>query len=150
MVANGADGNQRDSGFQVRATGSGRIEIGVSPGAMQIQITAPIAKAMIVNATGWYSLQQIFNNVNGVLSIDRNLIAADGAIIKVGTLTNPEDTIGGPISQVGDSRHGSFTDVSIVGELSNDALQLGDFEGRVAEAATTVSNIGVIPSPTSN
>ena len=95
VAANGSDGaHQRDFGFQIRAAGGGKIQIGASNGATQDRITGDIPNALVVEQSGWYTLQHVFNNVNGVLSVDMNLIPPVGPAIRVATLSDSQDTIG--------------------------------------------------------
>lgn len=143
VAANGSDGaHQRDFAFQVRATGDGAIQIGASTGSGQAPITTDVPNATLVTESGWYTLRQVFNNVNGVLSVDMVLVDPDGNEIRIATLSAPADTI----DQVGGTRYGWFTDISVDGGLAIDRLSLGNFEGAVTEDDVgVVSTGGVIP-----
>ena len=119
----------------MRATGNGTIQIGAANGATFDPITSDIPGAVTVSASGWYTLQQVYHNVGGVLSVDMNLVAADGTVVHVATLSNPADTIGGVGGVVGGNRYGWFTDISVTGGLAVDAFQLGSLAGAVTEVA---------------
>lgn len=62
----------------------------------------------IVTTAGWYTLQHVFYDNNGALSVDLNLINDQGTVVWTTTRTNAGDTIGSG-GVVGGNRYGWFT-----------------------------------------
>ncbi len=59
-----------------------------------------------VTDAGWYTLQHSFQNDNGVLSVDLNVLSSDGVVVFTETRTNALDTIP---AEVGGNRYSWFT-----------------------------------------
>ena len=78
-----------------------------------------------VPASGWFTLQHVFHNVGGHLSVDLNLIDAAGNVVFTQTLSNATDLI----SDVGGNRYGWFTNIDVAGGIAVDAISLGDLAG---------------------
>ncbi len=131
VAANGSDGNhQRDYVFQVAKDG-GKLWVGGSTGA-DFNSDAPVAGSIEVATSGWYTLQHVFHDVSGVLSVDLNLIDAAGNVTHVATLSDPSDTIP---AEVGGNRYGWFASIDVPGGIAVDTVTLGELSGRVVEVA---------------
>ena len=74
----------------------------------------------VVGTTGWYTLQHVFQDIDGYLAVKFNLIDADGHIVWSNTIETSD-----PIpAEVGGNRYGWFTDVTVPGGLAIDNLTL--------------------------
>lgn len=62
-----------------------------------------------VTSAGWYTIRQVFKDAGGVLSVDIQLLDADGDVVFTTTRSNAADTIPAP---VGGNRYGWFTHIS--------------------------------------
>jgi hypothetical protein len=62
----------------------------------------PGRSPVAVTVTGWYALRHRFSDVGGVLVVDLELVAPDGSLAGVWTLSDPGDTIG----LIGGNRYG--------------------------------------------
>ncbi|MDQ2082873.1 VCBS domain-containing protein, partial [Xanthobacteraceae bacterium Astr-EGSB] len=130
VAANGSDGaHQRDYIFHVVSTGTGVLHVGGNNNA-DGNSNAPVANSITIAQSGWYTLQHVFHDVGGVLSVDLNLVDEDGTVIHVATLSSPADTIP---AEVGGNRYGWFTSIDVPGGIAVDTFTLGSFSGAVAE-----------------
>ncbi|ORE84925.1 Ig-like domain-containing protein, partial [Aurantimonas sp. 22II-16-19i] len=135
VAANGSDGNhQRDFIFQVTQDEStGNLLVGAANGTnFTPSQNLETGTHGVIETTGWYTLQHVFNEVGGQLSVTMNVLDASGAVVFTETLSNPADTIGAG-GEVGGVRYGWFTDVTVTGGLHVDRLELGTRDGAVTE-----------------
>ncbi|ORE85670.1 VCBS domain-containing protein, partial [Aurantimonas sp. 22II-16-19i] len=135
VAANGSDGlHQRDFIFHVTQDSDGEgLLVGADNGSSfeprENLENGPNAE---ITASGWYTLQHVFNEDDGVLAVTMNVLDATGKVVFTQTLSNPADTIGAG-GEVGGVRYGWFTDVSVTGGLHVDRLELGTRDGAVTE-----------------
>ncbi|WP_436212241.1 beta strand repeat-containing protein, partial [Bradyrhizobium sp. LjRoot220] len=142
VAANGADGNhQRDFVFHVVSEGSGTLYVGGNNNA-GFNSNDPAANSEEITQSGWYTLQHVFHDVGGVLSVDLNLVAEDGTVTHIATLSSPLDTIP---AEVGGNRYGWFTSINVPGGIAVDTVTLGDTIGRVVEDSGSYSVDGLLP-----
>ena len=138
VAANGTDGNhQRDFIFHVTQDSStGELLVGGSnnSGAGPREDLESLDHA-VVTASGWYTFEHQFHDVDGVLVVDLRLINAAGDVVWSTSLSNPEDTIGGEDATVGGNRYGWFPVLSIEGGLAVEGLSLNVTDAVVGEIA---------------
>ena len=88
VAANGSDGNhQRDFVFHVVSQGPGALCRRQQHAGFNSNEAA--AGSVTVSQSGWYTLQHVFHDVGGVLSVDLNLVAEDGNVTQIATLSGP-------------------------------------------------------------
>lgn len=81
-----------------------------------------------VTESGWYTLQHHFYEQDGQLSVDMNLVDAQGTILWTETRTTNQDTM----DQIGGNRYGWFTEVNVTDGLAVDGVNL-TLSGATAE-----------------
>jgi hypothetical protein len=74
-----------------------------------------------VTTAGWYTLQHIFSDIGGVLSVDMNLIDSNDNSVLIETLSNSTDIIA---TRVGGNGWGWFANMNIDGGLAIDETKL--------------------------
>ena len=84
----------------------------------------------------------MFHDVGGVLSVELNLVAADGTVTHIATLSDPTDTIP---AEVGGNRYGWFASIDVPGGIAVDTVTLGDTIGRIVEDSGSYSVDGLLP-----
>jgi hypothetical protein len=62
------------------------------------------AGSVEVTSAGWYTMQHVFRDDNGVLAVDLNLLDASGAVVYSTTRSDPADVM----TNVGGNRYGWF------------------------------------------
>lgn len=72
----------------------------------------PARNPITISESGWYTLQHEFKNVGGVLSVDMNVLDADGTELATWTLSDPSDLIG---QTVGGNRYAWLVTNDFVG-----------------------------------
>lgn len=77
-----------------------------------------------VTTAGWYTLQHVFRDDNGVLAVDMNLLDAAGNVVWTTTRSDTSDIIDGTGADVGGHNYGWFV-FSTVPNLSADDVRLG-------------------------
>ncbi len=82
---------------------------------------SPAAVSIPAAEAGWYTLQQVFADDNGVLSVTMNVLDSMGSTVYTTTRSNSADTIP---DVVGGSRYGWFYDVDVPGGLEIDNTRL--------------------------
>ncbi|MEM5474120.1 VCBS domain-containing protein [Hoeflea sp. AS60] len=142
VAASGTDGShQRDFIFHVLKASDGSLYVAGSNntdfGANDGKILG-IANKVAVSTSGWYTLQHQFHDVGGVLSVDLNLVDANGNVVWTETRTNALDTIP---AEVGGNRYGWFTFVDVPGGLAVDGLGL-NVDGTETSVAEFASGTG--------
>ncbi len=114
VASSKSDGNHlRDFIFHVGRVADGRLLVngdnnayGSTPNDYVLQ-TGGDGTPYEVTTAGWYTLQHIFYDDGGVLSVDLNLVNDQGTVVWTTTRTNAGDTIGtGGV--VGGNRYGWF------------------------------------------
>ncbi|GAU86866.1 VCBS domain-containing protein [Bosea sp. BIWAKO-01] len=134
VAATRADGSHlRDFIFHVTKDGStGQLLVGASNNTnFDPRQDLGSGTPYTVSASGWFTLQHVFHNIAGQLSVDLNLIDAAGAVVFTQTLSNATDLI----SDVGGNRYGWFTNIDVAGGIAVDAISLGDLAGNLTETA---------------
>ena len=141
VAAAGADGSYlRDFIFHVaKDSSTGQLLVGASNNTsfdprQDLHTEMP--------TSGWFTLQHVFHNVGGHLSVDLNLIDADGHIVFTQTIPTTD-----LISDVGGNRYGWFTNIDVAGGIAVDAISLGDLAGNVTETAGPPGALPLTPSP---
>lgn len=113
VASNGSDGNhQRDFIFHVaKDTSTGKLLVGASNNSnFAPREDLENLNNREVTTSGWYTLQQVFRDVGGVLEVDLNLLdAASDTLLFTETRTSPLDTIP---AEVGGNRYGWFTHIT--------------------------------------
>ena len=127
--------------FHVVSTGSGALYVGGNNNA-GFNSNDPAAGSVLVAQSGWYTLQHVFHDVGGKLSVELNLVAADGTVTHIATLSDPTDTIP---AEVGGNRYGWFTSIDVPGGIAVDTVTLGDTIGRIVEDSGSYSTGGLLP-----
>jgi parallel beta-helix repeat protein len=126
VAAAGTDGaHQRDYIFHVGVHTDGRLlvnadnnsEFAVSDSKLAASPPAPYE----VTTAGWYTLQHVFTDVGGTLSVDLNLLDADGNVLF--TETRP-GRASESMDQVGGNYYSWFTFVDVPGGITVDNHQL--------------------------
>ncbi len=126
VASNGSDGNhQRDYIFHVtKDTSTGKLLV-----AGNNNSTAPnvredletITNRYEVTTAGWYTLQHLFYDDGGVLSVDLNLLDDSGSTVftekRQGQNSGPNDD---SMALIGGNRYGWFTVVTVPGGLAID------------------------------
>lgn len=154
-VNNNTDGVYlSEYGFRASSNGNGTIFLGAGKGLSfePVAVGDLPTPTVAISKAGWYTLEHVFHDVGGVLSVDMNLIDATGVSQTITTITGPA------ISQTGGNRYGWFTSIDVPGSgagstvgggLAVDNYTLGDFVGRVVEATgaapATYTDSGAIP-----
>jgi hypothetical protein len=75
----------------------------------------------VIPAAGWYTLQHVFSDVGGVLSVDLNLLDAGNTEVWTITRSDPTDLIP---SVVGGNRYAWFTFIDVPGGIQVDNHEL--------------------------
>jgi len=82
---------------------------------------SPAAVSIPAAGAGWYTLQQVFADDNGVLSVTMNVLDSMGGTVYSTTRSNSADTIP---DVVGGNRYGWFYNVDVPGGLEIDNTRL--------------------------
>ncbi len=133
VAASGSDGSYlRDFIFHVaKDSSTGHLLVGASNNTNfdPRQDLETLANHYEVPASGWFTLQHVFHNDGGHLSVDLNLIDASGTVVFTQTLSNAADLI----ELAGGNRYGWFTNIDVAGGIAVDAISLGDLAGTLTE-----------------
>ena len=128
VAATRADGSHlRDFIFHVaKDSSTGRLLVGASNNTnFDPRQDLESGAHYEIPTSGWFTLQHVFHNVGGHLSVDLNLIDAAGNVVFTQTIPNATDLI----SDVGGNRYGWFTNIDVAGGIAVDAISLGDLAG---------------------
>ncbi len=126
VASNGSDGaHQRDFIFHVtKDTSTGDLLVGGSNNtSFDPRENLETINSYVVSASDWYTLQHVFRNDAGVLSVDLNLVDSGGTVVWTETRTDASDTIGAT-GAVGGNRYGWFTNIDIAGGIAVDTASL--------------------------
>lgn len=124
VATNGSDGNhQRDFIIHVsKDIDTGNLLVGASNNSgSTIPQNLESGEHAVISSAGWYTLEYVFSDVAGVLSVDMNVLDGSGTIVFTETRSTPEDTIP---AEVGGNRYGWFTIVNVPGGLAIDNVEL--------------------------
>ncbi len=124
VASSGSDGaHQRDFIFHVtKDTSTGELLVGGSNNTnFDPREDLETINHYTVPASGWYTLQHVFHNDGGVLSVDLNLVDAGGTIVWTETRT---DVTNDTIDQIGGNRYGWFTNIDVAGGIAVDSYSL--------------------------
>jgi hypothetical protein len=110
----------RDFVFHVGVDSSGLWVFGDN-NAYGAYYKSPAAESIPATAAGWYTLQQVFADDNGVLAVTMNVLDAGGNTVYTTTRSDSADTIPGA---VGGNRYGWFYNVDVPGGLKIDNTRL--------------------------
>ena len=81
-AANGSDGfHQRDFVFHVVKI-DGVLYVGANNGSTFAPDLVELPGSVEVTESGWYTLQHVFNEEGGVLSVDMNLVSEAGVVLR--------------------------------------------------------------------
>ncbi len=124
VAANGSDdAHQRDYIFHVaKDTSTGDLMVAGSNNTnFSVREDLENINHYVVSSAGWYTLQHVFRNDGGHLSVDLNLLDSAGTVLFTETRSNIADTIP---AEVGGNRYGWFTTLNVAGGLAIDNTQL--------------------------
>lgn len=132
VASSGSDGNhQRDFVFHVAKDAdtnqllvAGDNNAYVNPATENFEVDPNLenkANNYAVTQAGWYTLQHVFRNDNGVLAVDLNLLDSNGDVVWTETRENPSDTIP---AEVGGNYYAWFTTINVSNGLAVDAQEL--------------------------
>lgn len=133
VAANGSDGaHQRDYIFHVGTVEDEGDVVGKAllvNGSNNADFTTNSFKLLNDNSgnyfevttAGWYTLQHVFYNDGGSLSVDLNLLDSGGTVLWTATRSNGADTIPG---EVGGNRYGWFTHIDVAAGIMVDNHEL--------------------------
>jgi hypothetical protein len=122
VASDGTDGDhQRDFIFHAAVDAQG-LWVDATNNSAFAPPSRP-ADAQPITTAGWYTLQHVFSDVDGVLAVTMNVLDPDGNTVYTTVRTNPADTIP---DQVGGNRYAWFTYVNVPGgvEVDNQTLSL--------------------------
>lgn len=126
VASSGSDGeHQRDFIFHVtKDSSTGDLLVGGSNNTnFSPREDLENINNYVVTNSDWYTLQHVFRNDGGVLSVDLNLVDSDGTVVWTETRTDLSDTIG-VAGEVGGNRYGWFTNIDVAGGIAVDAANL--------------------------
>ncbi|MGB7818395.1 MAG: hypothetical protein WBL35_06615, partial [Ornithinibacter sp.] len=110
-------GHLRDFVFHVGVDADGLWVFGDNNAYPGDYYKSPNAVSIPATQAGWYTLQQVFANDNGVLAVTMNVIDSTGNTVYTTTRSNSGDTIP---DVVGGNRYGWFYQVAVPGGLEID------------------------------
>lgn len=148
VAANGSDGNhQRDFIFHItKDTSTGDLLVGGSNNSNfePREDLETLQDHAVIGASGWYTLQHVFYEDNGILSVDMNLFSTGGDELFNTTRTDAGDVI----SEIGGNRYGWVTVHDIDGPLAldNNMLATNDVPepGTISLLAIGLGGLGVV------
>ncbi len=89
-----------------------------------------------ITSAGWYTMQHVFSNVSGVLSVNLSLLNSSGSVVFTETRSTATDTIP---SVVGGNRYGWFTVISLPSGLAIDNTLLDAYTPPTIQPCTTTT-----------
>lgn len=143
VATNGSNGlHRRDFSFTVAQTADG-LEVGVGNG---IDHNGPMPADIagtdnVIEDSGWYTLQHVFNNVGGVLSVTFNVLDSLGNVVFTDVLSDPSDVIG----LIGGNRYAWYGRIAVEDGIAVDDIALyGVDSGEADEGDAGVSLTGQV------
>lgn len=127
VASSGSDGgHQRDFIFHVtKDTSTGELLVAGSNNTNfdPREDLDTLPNHYVVPSSGWFTLQHVFHDNGGVLSVDLNLVDENGVIVFTETRSDPSDTIGAG-GAVGGNRYGWFANIDVAGGIAVDSYSL--------------------------
>lgn len=117
-------GHLRDFVFHVGVDANGLWVFGDNNAYPSGYYKSPNALSIPATEAGWYTLQQVFSNDDGVLAVTMNVLDSDGNTVYSTVRTNPLDIIDPSTGNVGGNRYGWFYSVDVPGGLEIDNTRL--------------------------
>lgn len=122
VAANGQNGNHlRDFVFHVVQTSTGLVIGADNNGNTGTNLGLNPTGATPVPASGWYTLQHVFGQSSGALSVTMNLIDSNGDVVGSWVRSDPADLIA---SVAGGNRYGWFNRIEVPSGIAVDDYSL--------------------------
>lgn len=118
VASNSTTGFLRDFVFHVGVDATGLWVYGDNNAYGKVYKSS--AAANLPEAGGWYTLQQVFTNDNGVLAVTLNVLDSAGTTVYTTTRSDSADTI----DKVGGPRYGWFPFLNVSGGMKIDNARL--------------------------